>query len=57
MEFIQSSWKAVIALVGSFALTQLPLLQQWVENWVGGLIASVFLAASVWLKANATPDA
>ena len=57
MDFIKTSWKAIIALVGTFVVTQLPSIEVFVNDWVQGAIGAIFVAVSVWLKANAAPEA
>lgn len=52
METIRSSWKAIVALLGTYVATQLPQIELFVQDWVQGLVSSVFVAIAVWLKAN-----
>ena len=53
MEFIRQSWKAVVALVGTFLAAQLPQIELFVQDWVQSAIAAIFVAIAVWLKRNA----
>lgn len=52
MDKIASSWKAIVALVGTYVATQLPQIELFVQDWVQGLVSSAFVAIAVWLKAN-----
>lgn len=56
MDFITSSWKSIVALVGTFIATQLPSIEIMAQEWISGAISAIFVAFAVWLKSNTQPE-
>lgn len=54
---LKGSWKAIVALLGTYLATQLPSIEAFAQDWIQSAVSAIFVAVSVWLKANTGPAA
>ena len=54
---LRGSAKAIVALIGAFIITQLPDIEVFAQDWIQSAVSAIFVAISVWLKANTGPEA